>query len=56
MMVAVLMLTVEVPFGKWAHIAYRPLAVYFLAVKKNAAGLRRAGRIPRRTAGQAQAA
>ncbi|MBI5208569.1 MAG: 4Fe-4S dicluster domain-containing protein [Elusimicrobia bacterium] len=42
MMVAVPMLTVEVPFGKWAHISYRPLAAYFQAVKTNAAGLRRA--------------
>ena len=37
MMVAVPMLTVEVPLGKWSHIAYRPLAFYFHAVKLNAA-------------------
>ncbi|MCA9931722.1 MAG: 4Fe-4S dicluster domain-containing protein [Anaerolineales bacterium] len=27
------MLVLEVPFGKWSHLAYRPLAVYFEAVK-----------------------
>jgi hypothetical protein len=37
MAVAVPMLVVEVPFGKWAHIAYRPLALYFNAVKARAA-------------------
>jgi heterodisulfide reductase subunit C len=30
------MLVLEVPFGKWAHLAYRPLAVYFQAVKEKA--------------------
>jgi nitrate reductase gamma subunit len=30
------MLTLEVPFGKWSHLAYRPLAVYFDAVKQEA--------------------
>ncbi len=30
------MLVVEVPFGKWAHLAYRPLAVYFQTVKEKA--------------------
>jgi quinone-modifying oxidoreductase subunit QmoC len=30
------MLTLEVPFGKWSHLAYRPLAVYFDAVKMKA--------------------
>jgi hypothetical protein len=34
--VAVPMLVVEVPFGKWAHLAYRPLALYLLAVKQRA--------------------
>jgi len=27
------MLVLEVPFGKWSHLAYRPLAIYFQAVK-----------------------
>ena len=30
------MLVLEVPFGKWAHLAYRPLAIYFSAVKVHA--------------------
>lgn len=30
------MLILEVPFGKWAHLYYRPLAVYFQAVKEKA--------------------
>lgn len=34
--IAVPMLVVEVPFGKWAHLAYRPLAVYLDSVKEEA--------------------
>jgi hypothetical protein len=30
------MLVLEVPFGKWSHLAYRPLAIYFQAVKEKA--------------------
>jgi ferredoxin len=30
------MLVLEVPFGKWSHLAYRPLAVYFQAIKEKA--------------------
>jgi len=30
------MLVLEVPFGKWAHLAYRPLAIYFSRVKVHA--------------------
>ena len=30
------MLVLEVPFGKWAHLAYRPLAVYFGRVQLHA--------------------
>jgi len=30
------MLVVEMAFGKWAHMIYRPLAVYFLAVRDRA--------------------
>ena len=33
MMAAVPMLLVEVPFSKWSHIAYRPLAMYFADLK-----------------------
>ena len=34
--IAVPMLVIEVPFGKWSHLAYRPLAVYLMNVKKKA--------------------
>jgi ferredoxin len=34
--IAVPMLVVEVPFGKWAHLLYRPLAIYVLAVRRRA--------------------
>jgi hypothetical protein len=30
------MLILEVPFGKWAHLYYRPLAIYFQTVKMKA--------------------
>lgn len=33
MAIAVPMLVVEVPFGKWAHLLYRPIAIYVAAVK-----------------------
>ena len=36
LIIAVAMLAVEVPFGKWAHMLYRPLAVYLQAVKERA--------------------
>ncbi|MGB9609593.1 MAG: 4Fe-4S dicluster domain-containing protein [Bryobacteraceae bacterium] len=35
--IAVPMLVVEVPFGKWAHLLYRPLAIYLTSVKQAAA-------------------
>lgn len=34
MMIAVPMLALEVPFAKWAHLAYRPVAIYLLRVKQ----------------------
>jgi quinone-modifying oxidoreductase subunit QmoC len=34
MMVAVPMLLLEVPFSKWAHLAYRPLVLYLMKVKE----------------------
>ncbi len=37
--IAVPMLVVEVPFGKWAHLMYRPLALYLKAVKAKARDL-----------------
>ena len=33
MMAVVPMLLLEVPFGKWPHMAYRPLAIYFADLK-----------------------
>jgi nitrate reductase gamma subunit len=39
LMVAVSMLAVEVPFGKWSHLLYRPLAVYLSGVKERASGV-----------------
>jgi ferredoxin len=41
--VVVPMLVLEVPFGKWSHLAYRPLAVYFQAVKEKALSRQSAG-------------
>jgi nitrate reductase gamma subunit len=35
MMVAVPMLVLEVPFAKWAHLAYRPVVLFLLRVKAN---------------------
>jgi len=35
--VATPMLLVEMSFGKWSHMVYRPLALYFLAVRERAA-------------------
>ncbi|MCD6598893.1 MAG: 4Fe-4S dicluster domain-containing protein [Bacteroidales bacterium] len=30
------MICIEVPFSKWSHLAYRPFAIYFAALKKEA--------------------
>jgi heterodisulfide reductase subunit C len=38
--IAVPMLVVEVPFGKWSHLMYRPLALYLKSVKESVAGAR----------------
>lgn len=34
--IATPMLVIEMSFGKWSHMVYRPLALYFLAVKERA--------------------
>ena len=34
--IAVAMLVVEVPFGKWAHLAYRPIAIFLMEVQQKA--------------------
>jgi Na+-translocating ferredoxin:NAD+ oxidoreductase RnfA subunit len=36
MAIAVPMLVVEVPFGKWSHLLYRPLGIFVAAVQKKA--------------------
>jgi ferredoxin len=43
MAIAVPMLVIEVPFGKWAHLAYRPFAIYFQAVREKAMARREVG-------------
>jgi ferredoxin len=35
--VVVSLVMVEMPFGKWSHVMYRPLALYFESVKERAA-------------------
>lgn len=40
LMIAVPMLIVEVPFGKWLHLVFRPVAQYLVAVKKTAQSCR----------------
>ncbi len=34
LVIAVPMLVVEMPFGKWTHMIYRPMAMYFQSVKE----------------------
>jgi quinone-modifying oxidoreductase, subunit QmoC len=34
LMVAIPMLVLEVPFAKWAHLAFRPVALYLIKVKE----------------------
>lgn len=53
LMIAVPMLAVEVPFGKWSHLLYRPLALYLAAVESRA---RQAAAVPARSASPAPAA
>ncbi|MEW6267014.1 MAG: 4Fe-4S dicluster domain-containing protein [Thermodesulfobacteriota bacterium] len=35
LMVAIPMLTLEVPFAKWAHLAYRPVVLFLMRVKED---------------------
>lgn len=39
------MLGLEVPFAKWSHLAYRPLAVYFSAVQQTARQTESTGKV-----------
>lgn len=34
--IAVPLVLIELPFGKWSHVVYRPMALYFQAVKERA--------------------
>jgi hypothetical protein len=34
LMIAVPMLVVEVPFGKWLHLIFRPVSEYLVAVRR----------------------
>jgi ferredoxin len=43
--IATPMLVIEMSFGRWAHMVYRPLALYFLAVKERAARQAPAGEV-----------
>jgi len=36
------MLVIEVPFGKWGHMLYRPLMIYLIAVEAKAKELQAA--------------
>jgi len=40
------MLVLEVPFGKWSHLAYRPFAIYFQAVKAKSLELESIREVP----------
>jgi hypothetical protein len=46
MMVAIPMLVLEVPFAKWAHLAYRPFVLFLLKVKEHYAKEREAAPVP----------
>lgn len=43
LMVAVPMLVLEVPFAKWAHLAFRPVVAFLVKVKEDYANQQRAG-------------
>jgi hypothetical protein len=49
-MIAVPMLVVEVPFGKWNHLLFRPLAQYLVAVREAAMARQPAPAVPARRA------
>jgi len=40
------MLVLEVPFGKWSHLAYRPFAIYFQAVQAKSLELASVREVP----------
>jgi hypothetical protein len=47
------MLALEVPFSKWSHLAYRPLAIYFAQLQQAAQA---EGALPLGSPAQAQPA
>jgi len=50
LMIAVPMLVVEVPFGKWQHLVLRPVAAYLVAVREAGSRARVAATPPRAVA------
>jgi hypothetical protein len=34
--IAVPLLVIEIPFGKWSHLMYRPLAIYLQVIREKA--------------------
>lgn len=46
LMISVPMLVIEIPFGKWSHMIYRPLALYLEAVRARAASAPAAEGVP----------
>lgn len=46
LMIAVPMLVVEVPFSKWSHMLYRPLALFLLAARRRSEAASRAAAAP----------
>jgi quinone-modifying oxidoreductase subunit QmoC len=46
------MLGLEVPFSKWSHLAYRPLAMYFADLKAEAALAEQPAKVPSRGAAE----
>jgi ferredoxin len=50
LMIAVPMLIVEVPFGKWNHLLFRPLAQYLVLVREEALARQPAPAVPARHA------
>lgn len=42
-MIVTPMLLIEIPFGKWAHVIFRPLAIYLQSVQEKAGRVQRPG-------------
>jgi hypothetical protein len=48
LMFVVPMLVLEVPFSKWSHMAYRPLAMFLAEVRRDALARQRLSAAPTR--------